>query len=114
MAADRGNLRGDDDERSVGRQPEQLGGFPGVGRREVAFEEGLEEGGALLLGGEGLRSCFFSVAADFAGEFAGVVSSTVNMSCQVGAAVTASLTPLIAAHFGWKQCMRLLSGRPYS
>lgn len=48
------------------------------------------------------QSCFFSVAADFAGEFAGVVSSTVNMSCQVGAAVTASLTPLIAAHFGWE------------
>jgi len=48
------------------------------------------------------QSCFFSVAADYAGEFAGVVSSTVNMSCQVGAAVTASLTPLIAAHFGWE------------
>jgi len=26
----------------------------------------------------------------------------VNMSCQIGAAVTASLTPLIAAHFGWE------------
>jgi ACS family glucarate transporter-like MFS transporter len=31
-----------------------------------------------------------------------VVSSTVNMSCQVGAAVTASLTPLLAAWFGWE------------
>ena len=48
------------------------------------------------------QSCFWSVSADFAGEFAGVVSSTVNMSCQIGAAVTASLTPLIAAHFGWE------------
>jgi ACS family glucarate transporter-like MFS transporter len=48
------------------------------------------------------QSCFWSVTADFAGEFAGVVSSTVNMSCQFGAAVTASLTPLIAAHFGWE------------
>jgi ACS family glucarate transporter-like MFS transporter len=48
------------------------------------------------------QSCFWSVTADFAGEFSGVVSSTVNMSCQVGAAVTASLTPLIAAHFGWE------------
>ena len=48
------------------------------------------------------QSCFWSVAADYAGEFAGVVSSTINMSCQVGAAVTASLTPLIAARFGWE------------
>ena len=48
------------------------------------------------------QSCFWSVTADFAREFAGVVSSTVNMSCQVGAAVTASLTPLIAARFGWE------------
>jgi ACS family glucarate transporter-like MFS transporter len=24
------------------------------------------------------------------------------MGCQIGAAVTASLTPLIAAHFGWE------------
>jgi ACS family glucarate transporter-like MFS transporter len=48
------------------------------------------------------QSCFWSVTADFAGQFAGVVSSTVNMSCQIGAAVTASLTPLIAAHFGWQ------------
>jgi ACS family glucarate transporter-like MFS transporter len=48
------------------------------------------------------QSCFWSVTADFAGQFAGVVSSTVNMSCQIGAAVTASLTPLIAAHFGWE------------
>lgn len=48
------------------------------------------------------QSCFWSVTADFSGQFAGVVSSTVNMSCQVGAAVTASLTPLIAAQFGWE------------
>jgi MFS transporter, ACS family, glucarate transporter len=54
--------------------------------------------GALYLS----QSCFWSVTADFAGQFAGVVSSTVNMSCQVGAAVTASLTPLLAAKFGWE------------
>ena len=48
------------------------------------------------------QSCFWSVTADFAGEFSGVVSSTVNMSCQGGAAVTASLTPLLAAWFGWE------------
>ncbi len=53
--------------------------------------------GALYLS----QSCFWSVAADFAGEFAGVVSGTMNMGCQIGGAVTASLTPLIASHFGW-------------
>jgi ACS family glucarate transporter-like MFS transporter len=26
----------------------------------------------------------------------------MNMGCQIGGAVTASLTPLIAAHFGWE------------
>ena len=54
--------------------------------------------GALYLS----QSCFWSVTADFAGEHSGVVSGTMNMGCQVGGAVTASLTPLIAAHFGWE------------
>lgn len=48
------------------------------------------------------QSCFWSVTADFAGTHAGVVSSTMNMAGQIGAAVTASLTPLIAARFGWE------------
>jgi MFS transporter, ACS family, glucarate transporter len=54
--------------------------------------------GALYLS----QSCFFSITADFAGTFAGVVSGAMNMCCQIGGAVTASLTPLIAAHFGWQ------------
>jgi ACS family glucarate transporter-like MFS transporter len=54
--------------------------------------------GALYLS----QSCFFSVTADFAGEHAGVVSGAMNMGGQVGGAVTASLTPFIAAHFGWE------------
>jgi ACS family glucarate transporter-like MFS transporter len=53
--------------------------------------------GALYLS----QSCFWSVTADFAGTFAGVVSGAMNMGCQIGGAVTATLTPLIAAHFGW-------------
>jgi len=48
------------------------------------------------------QSCFWSVTADYAARHSGVVSSIVNMGCQVGAAITASLTPLIAAHFGWE------------
>jgi MFS transporter, ACS family, glucarate transporter len=54
--------------------------------------------GALYLS----QSCFWSVTSDFAGTFAGVVSGAMNMGCQIGAAATASLTPLIAAHFGWQ------------
>jgi ACS family glucarate transporter-like MFS transporter len=54
--------------------------------------------GALYLS----QSSFWSVSADFSGEFAGVVSGTMNMGCQAGGAVTASLTPLVAAHFGWE------------
>jgi hypothetical protein len=62
VAADGRDLGGDDDERSVGRQPEELGGFPWVGRGEMSFEEGLEQCGALLLGGESLGRGFFPVA----------------------------------------------------
>jgi ACS family glucarate transporter-like MFS transporter len=54
--------------------------------------------GALYLS----QSCFWSVTADFAGEYSGVVSGTMNTGCQIGGAVTASLTPLIASHFGWE------------
>ncbi len=54
--------------------------------------------GALYLS----QSSYWSVSADFSGEFAGVVSGTMNMGCQLGGAVTASLTPLIAGHFGWE------------
>ena len=54
--------------------------------------------GALYLS----QSCYWSVTADYAGEFTGVVSGAMNMGGQIGGAVTASLTPLIAAHFGWK------------
>lgn len=54
--------------------------------------------GALYLS----QSCFWSVTADFAGEHTGVVSGAMNMGGQMGGAVTASVTPLIAAHFGWE------------
>ena len=47
------------------------------------------------------QSSYWSVAADFGGEHAGVVSGVMNSACQVGGATTASLTPLLAVHFGW-------------
>jgi MFS transporter, ACS family, glucarate transporter len=53
--------------------------------------------GALYLA----QSAFWAVSADIAGEFTGIVSGMMNMGGQIGGACTASLTPLIAAHFGW-------------
>jgi ACS family glucarate transporter-like MFS transporter len=47
------------------------------------------------------QSSFFAVSADIAGEYTGIVSGMMNMGGQLGGACTASLTPLIAAHFGW-------------
>jgi ACS family glucarate transporter-like MFS transporter len=61
--------------------------------------------GAILAGGAGTlylsQSAFFSVSVDIAGRNSGVFSSIVNMGGQIGGAVTASLTPWIALHFGW-------------
>jgi ACS family glucarate transporter-like MFS transporter len=48
------------------------------------------------------QSNFWAATADIAGEYTGVVSGMMNMGGQVGGACTASLTPLIAAHFGWE------------
>ena len=60
----------------------------------------------VLAGGAGAiylsQSAYWSVTADFAGAHAGVVSGVMNMGCQVGGAITASLTPWIAAELGWK------------
>jgi ACS family glucarate transporter-like MFS transporter len=59
----------------------------------------------VLAGGAGAlylsQSSFWSVTADIAGNSAGSVSGVMNMGGQLGGAVTASLTPLIAGHFGW-------------
>lgn len=59
----------------------------------------------VLAGGAGAlylsQSSFWSVTADIAGRSSGSVSGVMNMGAQIGGAVTASLTPVIAAHFGW-------------
>lgn len=54
-------------------------------------------GGAIYLS----QSGFWSVTADIAGRHAGVVSGLMNAGCQIGGALTSSLTPWIAAEFGW-------------
>jgi len=59
----------------------------------------------VLAGGAGAlylsQSSFWSVTADMAGASSGSVSGLMNMGNQIGAALTASLTPWIAMHFGW-------------
>ena len=53
--------------------------------------------GALYLS----QRSFWSVTADIAGASSGSVSGFMNMGNQMGAALTTSLTPWIAARFGW-------------
>jgi len=59
----------------------------------------------VLAGGAGAlyvsQSSFWSVTADIAGRSAGSVSGFMNMGGQIGGAVTGTLTPWIALHFGW-------------
>jgi MFS transporter, ACS family, glucarate transporter len=68
--------------------------------------EEVETAGVILALGAGIlyfsQSCFWAVTANFGGEYAGVTSGIMNMGGQIGGACTASLTPLIAAHFGWQ------------
>jgi ACS family glucarate transporter-like MFS transporter len=59
----------------------------------------------VLAGGAGAlylsQSSFWSVSADIGGSFSGSISGFMNMGAQSGGALTASLTPWIAAHYGW-------------
>ncbi|MEO8594311.1 MAG: MFS transporter [Candidatus Solibacter sp.] len=59
----------------------------------------------VLAGGAGAlylsASSFWSVTADLGGTSAGSVSGVMNTCNQTAGAITASLTPWIAAHFGW-------------
>jgi ACS family glucarate transporter-like MFS transporter len=59
----------------------------------------------ILAGGAGAlyisQSSFWAISADIGGPFSGSVSGFMNMGGQLGGALTASLTPFIAVHFGW-------------
>ena len=70
-----------------------------------SFVESAPMASGVLAGGAGAlylaQSSFWSVSADIAGSSAGSISGFMNMGAQIGGAVTASLTPWIAGHFGW-------------
>jgi MFS transporter, ACS family, glucarate transporter len=59
----------------------------------------------ILAGGAGAlylsQSMFWSVSSEIGGSSAGSVSGLMNMGNQIAGAVTASLSPIIAARFGW-------------
>ncbi len=59
----------------------------------------------VLAGGAGAlylsQSSFWSLTADIAGSSSGSVSGFMNTGNQIGAAMTALLTPWIAARYGW-------------
>lgn len=56
------------------------------------------------------QSCFWAITADFAGEYAGLASGIMNMGAQVGGAVATSLTPFLAARFGWHMAFFTAAG----
>jgi MFS transporter, ACS family, glucarate transporter len=68
----------------------------------------------VLAGGAGAlylsQSSFWSVTADIAGASSGSVSGFMNMGNQIGAALTASLTPWIAARLGWTTSFLVAAG----
>jgi MFS transporter, ACS family, glucarate transporter len=59
----------------------------------------------LLAGGAGAlylsQSAYWTLSADIGGSWAGSVSGVMNMGTQIGGVVTASLTAILADHFGW-------------
>lgn len=75
--------------------------FIGVGSQV----ESARLASVVLAGGAGAlylsQSSFWSVTVDIAGASSGSVSGFMNTGNQLGAALTASLTPWIAARFGW-------------
>jgi len=70
-----------------------------------ARAESAQFASIILAGGAGAlylsQSSFWAVTADIAGNSSGAVSGWMNMGAQFGGAVTASLTPWIALHYGW-------------
>jgi ACS family glucarate transporter-like MFS transporter len=68
----------------------------------------------VLAGGVGAlyisQSSFWSVSADIGGRSAGSVSGIMNMGGQLGGTITASLTPLIAKHYGWTTSFLVAAG----
>ncbi|MGH9378805.1 MAG: MFS transporter [Terriglobia bacterium] len=68
----------------------------------------------ILAGGAGslyiAQSSYWSVSADLGGGSSGTLSGLMNMGAQLGSAITAALTPVIAAHLGWTFSFLIAAG----
>jgi len=68
----------------------------------------------ILAGGAGAlyvsQSMFWSVTSEIGGGSAGSVSGVMNMGNQLAGALTASLSPLIAATLGWTSSFAVAAG----
>ncbi|MGA7513156.1 MAG: MFS transporter, partial [Candidatus Sulfotelmatobacter sp.] len=86
------------------------GGFIALGSQV----QGARLGSVVLAGGAGAlylsQSSFWSVTVDIAGASSGSVSGFMNTGNQIGAAITATLTPWIAARFGWTTSFLVAAG----
>jgi ACS family glucarate transporter-like MFS transporter len=56
------------------------------------------------------QAAYWAVAADYAGPYTSVVSGFLNMGGQISGAATASLTPYLAAHYGWTTAFYVAAG----
>ena len=76
--------------------------------------QGVRLASVVLAGGAGAlylsQSSFWSVTADIAAGSAGSVSGFMNMGGQIGGALTGSLTPWIAARYGWNASFLVAAG----
>lgn len=76
--------------------------------------ENVRLASVVLAGGAGAlylsQSSFWSITADIAGTSAGSVSGFMNTGGQIGGALTGSLTPWIAAHYGWTASFLVAAG----
>lgn len=79
-----------------------------------AYVQSARLASVILAGGAGAvylsQSSFWSVTVDIGGASSGSISGFMNMGNQIGAAITASLTPWIAARYGWTASFLVAAG----
>jgi ACS family glucarate transporter-like MFS transporter len=79
-----------------------------------AYVQSARLASVILAGGAGAvylsQSSFWSVTVDIGGTSSGSISGFMNMGNQIGAAITASLTPWIAARYGWTASFLVAAG----
>jgi ACS family glucarate transporter-like MFS transporter len=79
-----------------------------------AYVQSAQLASVILAGGAGAvylsQSSFWSVTVDIGGTSSGSISGFMNMGNQIGAAITAILSPWIAARYGWTASFLVAAG----